>query len=362
MKKKLNYIKIAVTLLSFGFIGWYVGTNIDFASFGVLEAIKIALFFAGFVVAFYAHITLHETGHLIGGLKGGYTFVSFCACGLCFKKENGKLKVSVEKHKNIGGYCKMLPPKNVSSKSFISHIEGGLFASLLITILSFVIFVLLYIFDKSGFAFMFFCGAFPLNFYLYCSNAVVTAISGTPADGMLVDMMKSGSPSAVATMKVLAYQGFLTSGYRPKDVPSDILDNMPLVSDDDVMAPIIYSNIFSYYLDKADEEKIFYYGKKLEDILPYVSEIYEVDIKTSVFLVACFEDNEEKAGKYYSELSKNLDKADSSLLLATAYYEKLFLSKDVSTLLDKARAAAKNELLEGCGKTIGDYADWLERL
>lgn len=362
MKKKLGIVGAVLAIASFGIIGWRIGLEIAMFDKVTLDIWKVVLFVVGFVLAFYIHIILHEFGHLVGGLVGGYTFMSFCIGRLCLSKETGKLKLSFEKNKNIGGYCKMLPPKNVTKESFVSHIMGGLISSLMLTAVSLVLFLLLFFVDDRGYLFWAFAGAFPINAYIFFTNAAVVSIGGTATDGMLVDMMKKNADSSVATMKILTLQGYFTSGVSPREIPESLVSDIPVIRDDDVMSAVIYSNLFYYYLDRADEKKIFYYGKKIEDILPYASDIYMTDLETSAFLTSIFEDNEEKASKYYAKLLGKAEKADDTLLLAFAYYEKLFLFKDISDRLEKTRLAAKNDPLVCTGKTVLMYAKWLEEL
>lgn len=363
MKKKLGIVGIVLAVLSFGLVGWRIGGEIGSANENaVLDVWKIVLFIVGLFAAFYLHIILHELGHLVGGLKGGYEFVSFCVAGICFGKENGKIKVSTERHKDIGGFCKMLPPKDVTKESFLLHIKGGLVASCILTAVSFIAFILMYFLDKRGYFFMLFACSFPVNAFIFFNNAQVSAPNNTPTDGMLVDMLKNNAPSGIAMMKVLTFQGYLTDGVSPRDIPESVISDIPVVPDDDVMTPVIYSNLFVYYLDKADEEKIFYYGKKIEDILPYFGDVYRNDLLSSALLVSCFEDNAEKAGKYYKELEKCFDKADSAMLLAKAYYEKLFLLKDVTELIEKIKEKAAGEPFKGVSQTTVKYANWLVKL
>lgn len=362
MKKKLGVIGGILALVAFGLIGWRVGAEIAKYGDNGVDIWKIVLFLLGFVVAFFIHIILHETGHLIGGLIGGYMFVSFCIGSLCLSKESGKLRVSMEKNKGIAGYCKMLPPKDVTKKSFVAHIMGGLIASLALTVISLALFLLLFFFDKRGYWFFFFCGTFPINAFIFFTNAAAVSANGAPTDGMLVQMMRKETPSAVATMKTLSLQGYLMGGASPQEIPETLISDMPVLSDDDSMSAVVYSNLFYYYLDRANEKKIFYYGKKIEDVLPYASDVYKADLMTSAFLTAIFEDNGTKAGTYYATLVQKKERADSMLLLALCYYEKLFLRKDIDALLTKTCEAAKNETVKCMGDTVLRYADWLKKL
>ncbi len=363
MKKRLGLVGAVLAIAACCLFGWRIGTEIAmFEGRAVVDIWKVVLFVVGVLLAFYIHIILHETGHLIGGLIGGYTFVAFSIGGLCFSKETGNLKVYFEKSKSIGGYCRMLPPKNVTKESFLAHILGGLISSLVLTVISLVLFLTLFFVDKKGYFFWALAGAFPINAYIFFTNAAVTSIGGTPTDGMLVDMMKKKTASSVATMKVLSLQGYFMGGVSPTEIPESEVADIPVVSDDDVMSAVIYSNLFYYYLDRANEKKIFYYGKKIEDILPFSADFYQKDLKTSAFLTAIFEDDGGKAAKYYAELLPEINRADSTLLLAFSYYEKLFLSKDVTLRLEKTREAAKNDVMPCVGKTVLRYSDWLEKL
>ena len=60
--------------------------------------------------------SLHETGHLIGGLLTGYKFCSFRIGNLQLQRENGALRFRRLKLAGTGGQCLMTPPEPVDGK------------------------------------------------------------------------------------------------------------------------------------------------------------------------------------------------------------------------------------------------------
>lgn len=56
------------------------------------EILSFVGFILGIFVAFFLHIIVHETGHLVFGLLTGYKFSSFRIASFMWLKENGQLK------------------------------------------------------------------------------------------------------------------------------------------------------------------------------------------------------------------------------------------------------------------------------
>lgn len=83
-----------------------IGNKLIFTGFALL----------GIAAAYYIQIVIHEAGHLIAGLLGGYQFSSFRIASFMFITQEGKLQLKRLTIAGTGGQCIMLPPKRGETK------------------------------------------------------------------------------------------------------------------------------------------------------------------------------------------------------------------------------------------------------
>ena len=137
MKKNKNsnrkIIRFLVTVISFAvFVGIgvfiaesiisYLGEGFAMGEYFLWLLIYLLVFYA----AYFIHIIVHESGHLVFGLLTGYTFLSFRIGSLTVTKEGGKLRFARYSLAGTLGQCLLCPPEEKEGKiPFILYNLGG---------------------------------------------------------------------------------------------------------------------------------------------------------------------------------------------------------------------------------------------
>ena len=100
----------------------------------------IAVLFVGLYGIMFAHIALHEAGHLLFGLLTGYGFSSFRVGSLVLVKESGKLRLRSLSIAGTGGQCLMTPPDMVDGKiPYVLYNLGGIAVNTVLGVISLMI-------------------------------------------------------------------------------------------------------------------------------------------------------------------------------------------------------------------------------
>lgn len=76
---------------------------------GLTTGLALAIVLASVVVAVIWHAFALEGLHLLGAKAGGYRILSWCVLGICFRKENGKIKVKASSFDGLTGQTKIAP-------------------------------------------------------------------------------------------------------------------------------------------------------------------------------------------------------------------------------------------------------------
>ena len=114
------------------FLEWQLPEGIESSE----KAYRICAMLVFLYLAWFIHIVIHESGHLIGGLLSGYTFSSFRIGSFMLLKENGKLVSKRLKIAGTGGQCLMAPPEMVDGKfPVVLYNMGGSVMNLLVSLL-----------------------------------------------------------------------------------------------------------------------------------------------------------------------------------------------------------------------------------
>ena len=95
---------------------------------GSLPALLYAIFCM--VAAYYLSVVIHESGHLVMGLRTGYSFVSFRIGSLTLIRQEGKLRLKRFRVAGTGGQCILTPPETDRPENApftLYYLGGGLF-------------------------------------------------------------------------------------------------------------------------------------------------------------------------------------------------------------------------------------------
>ena len=115
------FIIIMMIGVAFGLLTAYFIIEKDYSFPELLYA------FVLLVISYLICTVIHESGHLVMGLRSGYGFVSFRIGSLTWIKENGKLVRKKFSIAGTGGQCVMMPPdsENPEDVPFALYLSGG---------------------------------------------------------------------------------------------------------------------------------------------------------------------------------------------------------------------------------------------
>ena len=187
------------------------------------------LWFLVLLLSFFIHILLHEAGHIIFGLIGGYRFLSFRIINFMWIRENGKIHLRRFSIPGTGGQCMMLPPEDKGDFSRILYNAGGVLVNLITSV--------------SALASAFFTtplGALALTAFglagaiLGLSNGIPFFSDTVANDGANILIMLKNPQAKAAYHRELMIAAALTQGTRLRDMPdewfADVIPADPLSS------------------------------------------------------------------------------------------------------------------------------------
>ena len=114
LDKTLTIIGYALTIVPYLILGVYAADSAaDFFAEENLggELIVMGALLLLAVVLIFAHVIIHEGGHLVCGLISGWKYLSFRVGNLTLVKQDGKLKCKKTTVAGTGGQCLMIPPQ-----------------------------------------------------------------------------------------------------------------------------------------------------------------------------------------------------------------------------------------------------------
>lgn len=213
--------------------------------------LAIALCVVGAVVTVFLAITLHEIGHMIFGLIGGMAFHSIRLPFVTLIKLNGKTKFIKNTERGVLGMCEMYPKTTVNpEKCFALQAFGGPLGSFVSLCVSAVLLLLGGIIN--GYVTCFFGVAAPLLYVIFLNNAFPLEIGGAKTDGAQIAGYFKKDPSFRVLSATLTAQGCYYSGVSPKDLPHELLHDLPVIPEDDLNYVYYLNNLYLYNLDRRD--------------------------------------------------------------------------------------------------------------
>ncbi len=191
-----------------------------FASTGIMElGVAFLVGVGALCVAIAILIPLHEAGHLVGGLLGGYKFVSFRIFNYTIIRTDNRLRIKKFAIAGTGGQCLLSPPDRPIEKIPTALYNlGGVLANILTLVLLLPIMWL------------------PINPFIseavlifLLTNAIIILMNGIPLklggignDGHnMIEILRN--PAAKSGMIAqLRANALNQNGMRPKDMPDDL--------------------------------------------------------------------------------------------------------------------------------------------
>ena len=179
--------------------------------------LEVGIVVAGLIVSVFLHITLHEVGHLLCGLAGGYRFVSFRIGSLTFINQGGRTRVKRFSIAGTGGQCLMSPPTDVPLEKNVA--------------LSAIAMVLFYALPKEQVIVRELLMAFALiGIMLALLNGIPMKMGGIANDGYNI-LKLSGDPQGTHDFGVLLLVNEQSqNGVRISEMPAEWFTENPNVN------------------------------------------------------------------------------------------------------------------------------------
>ena len=173
----------------------------------------------GMYLSIFAHLIIHEAGHLVFGLMSGYQFSSFRIGNFMWLKENEKLvhkKLSIA---GTGGQCLMVPPEMKDGK--IPVIAYNLGGSIMNLIASSVFFCLYLSLPAGSIASVLCLIATVIGVVLALTNGIPIRTGTVDNDGYNALSLGKNKEAMRAFWMQLKINEQLTKGIRLKDMPDE---------------------------------------------------------------------------------------------------------------------------------------------
>ena len=166
----------------------------------------------------------HECGHMLAGLC--------CKMGVKLQKYRPFNSSSVEVHPRGAGHMRL---------RMLITASGGLLITALVAALGLTALFVPALHPVC-------CALAPYSVYLFIVNAVPAGDN----DGSVICGLISRSDSSLVMLAVLAVQGMVAAGTPLKDVPEDMLADLPQLPEDDVYFIILTKLRCEYYAARGD--------------------------------------------------------------------------------------------------------------
>lgn len=189
--------------------------------------LEVGIVVAGLIVSVFLHITLHEVGHLLCGLAGGYRFVSFRIGSLTFINQGGRTRVKRFSIAGTGGQCLMSPPTDVPLEKIPTRLynAGGVLMNVALSAIAMVLF---YALPKEQVIVRELLMAFALiGIMLALLNGIPMKMGGIANDGYNV-LKLSGDPQGTHDFGVLLLVNEQSqNGVRISEMPAEWFTENP---------------------------------------------------------------------------------------------------------------------------------------
>ena len=223
MPKFLNFIVFVVFCAVLGFfVGYFlkksgVEANISISNYTILAMLIL------FIPAFFIVIAIHEAGHAFAGTKVDFDFKMFVVGPFLWTKEENQWLFKLNKNVNTaGGLVVCLPTDTHNlSKRFATYVAGGPLASLIFTIVPFILFLVAYNLNPNKnlgleiTSSLFFLFAI-FSLLIFVVTAIPFHSGGFSSDGARFFRILKGGDAAKFEMLILKIISNTTSGIRPK--------------------------------------------------------------------------------------------------------------------------------------------------
>jgi len=159
-------------------------------------------------------LSLHEIGHLVGGLFSGYNLVFF-SVGTVKLSYTQQKRFSISIGKSHGGQC-VMEPRNSESNHYLCYNLGGIFANLLTTLAA----TGLLLFD-SHIANLLFINLTCVGVQKILLNGIPVIVNGIPSDAYVVKLLSNNKD---VQKDYCMYLKLFASYYREDNIDCECYD------------------------------------------------------------------------------------------------------------------------------------------
>ena len=322
-----------------------------FASTGIMElGVAFLVGVGALCVAIATLIPLHEAGHLVGGLLGGYKFVSFRIFNYTIIRTDNRLRIKKFAIAGTGGQCLLSPPDRTIEKIPTALYNlGGVLANILTLVLLLPIMWL------------------PINPFIseavlifLLTNAIIILMNGIPLklggignDGHnMIEILRN--PAAKSGMIAqLRANALIQNGMRPKDMPDDLFAVPEHINYKNALEISMPMMAASRLIDEMRFDEALEAFEKLYAVRSEIMPLYVKEIACELAYLRLVVGQTQKAEalldkelRQYAESYRRFMSSKERLLFAIALYLDGNREKAVE-IYDNLNARRNNYLLRG---------------
>lgn len=323
------------------------------AMWGFSYPLYIVVGVLGFIISWFILACLHEVGHLVIGLIGGFRVERIKVFNILISRVDGKMRASTEKMSSFIGLCEMYPAtcKNLK-RSYLALTAGGISFTFVVFVAALVLFfVPLGVDIPVAYynVYSFFVMWLPAAFFYTFFNAVPFSNDDGYSDGSVIVGLVKNHPSQLVTLSALRIQQEMYKGLSPKQIPPEFYFSVPQLMETDPAFIMMTQLRYMYYMDKWDyASAVGCIGRleKIYDDIPYsVKEDVAMDI---LFTYSIGGGDFERTDTYFSDCSDILRRKTARSCIVMAAYELSFdRKKEAKAFIDEALNLTKREKIKG---------------
>lgn len=323
------------------------------AMWGFSYPLYIVLGVIGFIFSWFIMGCLHEVGHLVLGLIGGFKMERLKVFNILISRKEGKFCPSIEKMSSFIGLCEMYPAtcKNLKKSYLLLSIGGVLFTALVLVVDIILFFIPLFAaIEFGGYSvYSFFLMWLPASFFYTFFNAVPFYNDDGYSDGAVILGIIKNSPPQQVTLSALAIQQKMYEGLSPKQIDRALYFNVPQIMETDPAFVMLLQLRYMYYMDSRDYVNAVACIERLEEMyddLPYVTKTeVAMDI---LFTYSIGGGDFKKTDTYFSDCAEELKRKTARSCIVMAAYELSFDRKtQAQALIDEALRLVEFEKIKG---------------
>lgn len=188
--------------------------------------LTIAQFLLACFITVFAHVVIHELGHLVCGLISGYRFVTLRVGRHMLVRDHGTGRLQAKTypagHTGIVGQCLMQPPQpREGSFPFMLYNFGGGLANMVAAL---VVGTMLRLMPWSTIPGIIGVAFTVVGLYLATTNLIPMRFQGISNDGSNVRLLDTDENMRRAFWATLQIHALLARGARLRDVPASLFD------------------------------------------------------------------------------------------------------------------------------------------